>query len=179
MSAISQLECYCIEALNLFSIVAFSISNKRYWYKDGPGAKRTMLPKQYMQAFANKQITCVEYDCLTDDQEREIFQRVQLGVALTPAERMQAITGPRASVIREVQSKVIGEEGFGDNLDWGRARGRDFQCLASIVYLIENHPQSLQQKSWTRSRSSSLSYAINDTMWLCRSLHEYPRLNSL
>lgn len=49
-------------------------TNKRFWYKNGGGAKRVLLPKQYMQAFANKQITCVEYDSLTDDQEREIFQ---------------------------------------------------------------------------------------------------------
>ncbi|OSX63079.1 hypothetical protein POSPLADRAFT_1087352, partial [Postia placenta MAD-698-R-SB12] len=116
-----------------------SVTNKRYWYQEGT-AKRILLPKQYKQAFANKQITCVEYDCLTDDQEREIFQRVQLGVALTPAERMQANTGPRSSLIREVQSTVLGAEGFGDNLDWGRARGRDFQCLASIIYLMEHHP---------------------------------------
>lgn len=63
-----------------------------------------MLSRQLIQAFANKQIVCVEYDDLTDDQEREIFQvsilldkslhtsklmpshqRVQLGVALTTA----------------------------------------------------------------------------------------------
>ncbi|CCM00224.1 uncharacterized protein FIBRA_02252 [Fibroporia radiculosa] len=119
-----------------------SQTNKRYWYRDGPGSKRMILPKQYMQAFANKQITCVEYDCLTGDQEREIFQRVQLGVALTPAERMQALTGERATLIREVQSNILGEEGFGDNLDWGRARGRDFQCLASIVYLMDHHPNT-------------------------------------
>ncbi|KAH9946705.1 hypothetical protein B0H21DRAFT_857876, partial [Amylocystis lapponica] len=126
------------------------ITSKRYWYKDGPGAKRTLLPKQYMQAFANKQITCVEYDNLNDDQEREIFQasllsaiqRVQLGVALTPAERMQAITGPWPSLIRDIQTRVLGRDGFGEDLDWGRTRGRDFQCLASIVYLLHTHPNA-------------------------------------
>jgi hypothetical protein len=62
-----------------------------------------ILPTPLQQAFANKQIVCVEYDSLTHEQEREIFQvcphiaiflfsfidtspqRVQLGVALTPA----------------------------------------------------------------------------------------------
>lgn len=61
-----------------------------------------MLPIQYKNQFANKQIQCVEYDGLVMEAEREIFQvrssiitvtrfsltsaqRVQLGVALTPA----------------------------------------------------------------------------------------------
>jgi hypothetical protein len=62
-----------------------------------------LLPTPLQQAFANKQIVCVEYDSLSQEQEREIFQvcphgaiflfsfidtrlqRVQLGVALTPA----------------------------------------------------------------------------------------------
>jgi hypothetical protein len=31
------------------------------------------------QAFANKQIVCVEYDSLTEEQEREIFQVCPVG----------------------------------------------------------------------------------------------------
>jgi hypothetical protein len=54
---------------------------------------------------------------------------------------MQAIVGPWPTVIREIQSQVLGEDGFQGYLDWGHARGRDFQCLASIGYLIENHPK--------------------------------------
>jgi len=54
---------------------------------------------------------------------------------------MQAFIGPWPTVIREIQSQVLGEDGFQGYLDWGHARGRDFQCLASIGYLIENHPK--------------------------------------
>ena len=36
--------------------------------------RRKLLPKQYMQQFAYKQITCVEYETISPDQEREIFQ---------------------------------------------------------------------------------------------------------
>jgi hypothetical protein len=57
-------------------------------------------------------------------------------------ERLQAIVGPWPTVIREIQSQVLGEEGFEGYLDWGHARGRDFQCLATIGYLIEFHPKS-------------------------------------
>ncbi|KAL6301876.1 hypothetical protein BKA93DRAFT_919266 [Sparassis latifolia] len=144
-------------------------TNKKYWYRNGPGPKRALLPKQYMQTFANKQIVCVEYDGLNDDQEREIFQRVQLGVALTPAERMQAITGPLPTLIREIQSKLLGEGGFGNDLDWGRARGRDFQCLASVVFLIDAHPTTKfpgaqQLEKWLQSNAPVPEKFRNDVM---------------
>lgn len=45
---------------------------------------------------------------------------------------MQAITGPWPNFIREIQSQVLGDDGFGNSFDWGRARGRDFHGLASI-----------------------------------------------
>lgn len=45
-------------------------------------------------------------------------------------------------MIHEIQHQVLGEEGFEGYLDWGHARGRDFQCLATIGYLIENHPKT-------------------------------------
>lgn len=119
-----------------------SFTNERLWYKlNRAYARRKLLPKQLVHQFSNKQIVCVEYSDINPDQEREIFQRVQLGVALTPAERMQAIVGPWPTIIREIQSQVLGEDGFQGYLDWGHARGRDFQCVASIGYLIENHPK--------------------------------------
>src|SRR5712671_2030660 len=53
---------------------------------------------------------------------------------------LQAIAGPWPNFIREIQSQVLGDDGFGNSFDWGRARGRDFHGLASIVYLIEQLP---------------------------------------
>ncbi|KIM74460.1 hypothetical protein PILCRDRAFT_828156 [Piloderma croceum F 1598] len=129
-----------------------SLTNQKLWYKQVGNTKRKLLPKQYMQQFAYKQITCVEYETISPDQEREIFQRVQLGVALTPAERMQAITGPWPTLIREIQQELLGESGFDGQLDWGHARGRDFQCLTSIVYLIDKPkaaiPGAQQLEKW-------------------------------
>jgi len=64
---------------------------------------RRLLPEKYRTLFENKMIVCIEYEGLSDDQEREmfqvflssqslfpnfltyIFQRVQMGMALTPA----------------------------------------------------------------------------------------------
>ncbi|KAI9059484.1 hypothetical protein FKP32DRAFT_1531854, partial [Trametes sanguinea] len=124
-------------------------TNKKYYFRACDDEKRALLSRQLIHAFSNKQITCIEYEDLTDDQEREIFQRVQLGVALTtagtirPSQRMQAIPGPWPALIREVQSMVLGDDGFGEDLDWGHDRGRDFACLASIIHLIDLHPTSI------------------------------------
>lgn len=49
-------------------------TGKKYWIKNGSGAKREILPPQLVQSFKLKQIVCVEYDQITEDQEREVFQ---------------------------------------------------------------------------------------------------------
>lgn len=56
---------------------------------------------------------------------------------------MQAITGPWPTLIRDIQQELLGESGFDGQLDWGHARGRDFQCLTSIVYLIDKPKASI------------------------------------
>jgi len=55
-----------------------SFTNEKLWYKDvgtsGKGLKKKLLPEKYRRLFANKQIVCIEYQDITDDDEREIFQ---------------------------------------------------------------------------------------------------------
>ncbi len=37
---------------------------------------------------------------------------------------------------------MLGEDGFGEDLDWGTDRGKDFQCLATIILLIDAYPNT-------------------------------------
>ncbi|KAF9003044.1 hypothetical protein BDQ17DRAFT_1242532 [Cyathus striatus] len=128
------------------------ITGEKLWYKDvGTGANdnktasassaraKKVLPEKYRRLFANKQIVCVEYQDITDGDEREIFQRVQLGMALTPAEKLQVINTSRAAFIRELQQVHLREEGglSADHLEWDRSRGADFRCLANSVWCME------------------------------------------
>ncbi|EJD00602.1 uncharacterized protein FOMMEDRAFT_142422 [Fomitiporia mediterranea MF3/22] len=114
-----------------------SRTNLKMWYKLQPGNEGgRLLPEQYRKQFSRKQIACVEYCDINEDNEREIFQRVQLGVALTPAERLQAIPGPWTQLIRDVLN-VMEEYRISDELEWAKTRGRDFQAAASSVYLME------------------------------------------
>lgn len=56
-------------------------------------AKRKILPKAVKDHFAKKSLLCCEYMDLSETQEREIFQRVQLGIPLTKAEAFRATMG--------------------------------------------------------------------------------------
>lgn len=99
---------------------------------------------------------------------------------------MQAIPGPRPSLIREVQAYVLGDDGFGEDLDWGHNRGRDFQCLATIVFLISNHPStsfptSLGLEKWLMSAvdvPDTLHDAVLDTFQIFIALVKNKKYNT-
>lgn len=61
----------------ILPLIFFRFTNEKLWYKDigsGKGPKKKILPEKYRRLFANKQIVCIEYQDITDDDEREIFQ---------------------------------------------------------------------------------------------------------
>ncbi|KAK7036174.1 hypothetical protein R3P38DRAFT_3351090 [Favolaschia claudopus] len=71
-----------------------SITGDNLWYRDNPNQRtrtKKMLPDKYRRLFASKAVICIEYRGMEDTPEREMFQRCQLGVALTPAEKLEAI----------------------------------------------------------------------------------------
>jgi hypothetical protein len=57
-------------------------------------------------------------------------------------ERMQAIVGPWATFARELQNQIRlpSPSGFADELKWSSERGRDFQCICSVLSLCESWP---------------------------------------
>ena len=54
---------------------------------------KNILPDSIKEEFDRKDLLCCEYLNLTETQEREIFQRVQLGIPLTAAEKVRATAG--------------------------------------------------------------------------------------
>jgi hypothetical protein len=49
-------------------------SKRKYWYKQKAGKTGKQLPTKYQRMFSNKQIVCIEYMEITQDDEREIFR---------------------------------------------------------------------------------------------------------
>jgi len=99
------------------------------------------IPEQEKEKFAGKEILCEEYSGLAPGTDREIFQRVQLGVSLTVAEKLQAIASPWAEWISDLEIKHVSvEEGLAHVLQWDTKRGRDFQNIAHLVYCCDGLP---------------------------------------
>lgn len=108
-------------------------TNQRLYYKTPPGdTKKKLLPEQYRRLFAYKQIVCVEYSDLSGQNERDIFQRVQLGVALTPSEKLQALDSPRCRFVRD----LAGDDAV-QNLPFEKKRAADFRVIAHVVHAID------------------------------------------
>ena len=60
---------------------------------------------------------------------------------LTPAEKLQALSSTWVEWINSLQRKYVTEaDGFNAHLDWNIKRGRDFDCLARLIYLLHNLP---------------------------------------
>ncbi|KAJ3040788.1 hypothetical protein HDV00_010403 [Rhizophlyctis rosea] len=77
-----------------------SNTKKRTWYSVEGGRNHFTAAERL--TFNNKTVICVEYADLEKFQEEEMFSRVQLGMALTTAEKMFAIGGPLTSFIRKL-----------------------------------------------------------------------------
>ncbi|RPD52550.1 hypothetical protein L226DRAFT_541090 [Lentinus tigrinus ALCF2SS1-7] len=114
-------------------------TGEKFVFKDTGKIKAKLLPERYRKLFMNKQIVCMEYQDITPANEREIFQRVQLGMALTPAEKLQAITGPQADFVRELLDNYVVDKLAAD-ISWDVSRANDFRVLATAVYSISRWP---------------------------------------
>jgi hypothetical protein len=67
-----------------------------------------------------------------------------MGMALTPAEKLQALNTPYVKYISTLLQNYIHEPENGLTLyltKWERSRGRDFQNLAIMMSIIEAYPE--------------------------------------
>ncbi|KAJ3277932.1 hypothetical protein HK104_002801 [Borealophlyctis nickersoniae] len=83
-------------------------------------------------------MVCVEYSGLNMAQEQEIFNRVQLGMALTTAEKMYSSLGPLADFVRKLIKdhdelfKIVDSK-----------RKRTFQILVQAYITVQTSPEKL------------------------------------
>ncbi|KAG9316365.1 hypothetical protein JVU11DRAFT_2398 [Chiua virens] len=118
-------------------------TKKCFWFvrSDAQRTTRLEIPDHWKRRFSETRITCVEYHGLPPGTEREIFQRVQLGMSLTAAEKLQAISSPWADWIGDLEMRHVQcEGGLAEVLEWDTKRGRDFQCIAQMVFCCDSLP---------------------------------------
>ncbi|EJD03075.1 uncharacterized protein FOMMEDRAFT_156447 [Fomitiporia mediterranea MF3/22] len=121
------------------------VTKKMFYYTlpSTQTGKKLLIPQKFKQDFSSRQITCVEFRGIEPAIERDIFQRVQLGVALTAAEKIAAISSPYADWITELDNKHIRgvDDGLNVVIRWDASRGKHFLCIAQLAYCCENLPR--------------------------------------
>ncbi|KAI8825036.1 uncharacterized protein EV422DRAFT_242975 [Fimicolochytrium jonesii] len=120
-----------------------SLTGERIWYRHSghSSARSRRMTADERKEFDKKEIMCVEYRSLTDDQEQEIFRRVQLGVALTTAEKMWAVPGPLADLARDLT------DSFPTLFAQVESRRKySFQLVLIIILIINKRPDKLPSR---------------------------------
>ncbi|QRV94290.1 mitochondrial intermembrane space import and assembly protein [Ceratobasidium sp. AG-Ba] len=162
--------------------IPVKIKGKNWYYqRNGSRATGKLIPEGFKKQFAAKQLLCVEFDGLTEAMERDIFQRVQLGMALNEAEKQKAISSPTVNWIRGLVAKYFeGDDGIPQHLPMNMKRSKDFQCFGQFVCMALSLPKLemptspklsrfLQEQS---ERNEAFKNAVEKAV---RTLHEIAR----
>ncbi|KAF2847720.1 hypothetical protein T440DRAFT_455777 [Plenodomus tracheiphilus IPT5] len=112
---------------------------EKWWFSDeGSIRRRKVLPEAIQKAFLNKDFVAYQFEALTQEQEEDLFARVQMGMTLTAAEKMRASSGPW----QELARLFVDDFPTIYALMKDRARAKDFQltlsCFSQIVEVM--HP---------------------------------------
>ncbi|CAE6404548.1 unnamed protein product, partial [Rhizoctonia solani] len=121
-----------------------------YFQQADPSKHCRLLPENLKRQFRNKTMICVEYRELSATAERDIFQRVQLGMALTTGETFQSYDGPVATFVHKMHTQLFEENQLDVLLRLSVDRGRGFQGLTRTIACIAKlpdyvHPSHIQQ----------------------------------
>ncbi|CAL3964406.1 unnamed protein product [Diplocarpon coronariae] len=104
---------------------------------------RNVLPNAVKKFFETRFFCCYEYEDLTADTEKTMVQLVQRGIALTPAEKMRAMSTKWAMFIRQFEDDyalIVNHEG---------ASG--FRLILTVFIMI----QEILARQTQRKRTSS------------------------
>ncbi|KAH9052285.1 hypothetical protein EDB87DRAFT_1570581 [Lactarius vividus] len=148
-------------------------TKKQWWYTTSTATRgsRSEIPALQKSVFAQKLITCIEYHHLSPAAEREVFQRVQLGMSLTTAEKLQAVSSPWANYITHLEkTHVTIDGGLVDMIAFDDTRGRAFQNVAQLVYCCaglpaaQRIPSAAKLEKWLTAPDERPSAAFRDAM---------------
>ncbi|KAI8820813.1 uncharacterized protein EV422DRAFT_530278 [Fimicolochytrium jonesii] len=117
-----------------------SADGMRIWFshRTRVGAKNRVMTELERKEFKSKILTCVEYRQLSEEQEQEIFRRVQLGMALSTAEKLFANPGPLADFVRELMDTFKDLCSMVDS-----KRKVSFQILLQVYLTVVEKPRKI------------------------------------
>ncbi|TGZ82450.1 hypothetical protein EX30DRAFT_305140, partial [Ascodesmis nigricans] len=129
--------------------------NRRWFFVDdgertGTIKKKRVLSNHIKQMFLQKELLTAEFSALDRRQEEDLFSRVQLGMPLTPAEKLKASSGHWQTFAIQIETK------FPDLLNiFDNKRGRGFQLVLQLLKQICFADETLPGSSQSYSTSVS------------------------
>ncbi|KAJ5053722.1 uncharacterized protein L3040_000013 [Drepanopeziza brunnea f. sp. 'multigermtubi'] len=112
-------------------------------------SNRNVLPNAVKKFFEKQFFCCYEYEDLTPDTEETMFQLVQRGIALTPAEKMRTMSTEWAAFTRQFEDDYA----LIVNLS-KQSRASGFRLILTIFNMIREIFSSPRRKRYSRSSSS-------------------------
>ncbi|GJE95858.1 DUF262 domain-containing protein [Phanerochaete sordida] len=126
------------------------LTKQSLWYTAPPSPsgesssskKCILLPPRLKAKFDKAQLLCITYRGITEGQEREMFQRIQLGMPLGTAEKLQAIQSPRSDWVCSLIPKYLSRDrtSLVSKIQLDCTRAKDFLGVAQLAYCCENLP---------------------------------------
>jgi hypothetical protein len=108
---------------------------QRWYYCNPPNVPfrttKRLLSEDQKEFINNVQIVNIEFETLTEEQEEDMFQRVQLGVPLNVAEKLAALSGQMLTFINELRSAYTNIPSV-----MGTKRSIDFRLVTQLLYLM-------------------------------------------
>ncbi|KAH8093964.1 hypothetical protein BXZ70DRAFT_1035175 [Cristinia sonorae] len=113
---------------------------KKLWYcGKSHKVKRLQVPDEWKKKFEKKELLVG----LSATQEHEMFARVQLGMSLSHAEKLQAISCERSTWINKLDAMYfLADDGIPRHLDINLKRGQNFQLLVQLAFYCQNIPET-------------------------------------
>ncbi|KAF2830198.1 hypothetical protein CC86DRAFT_453654 [Ophiobolus disseminans] len=134
---------------------------EKWFFCETPISRRKkVLSEDAQKKFLAKEFVSFEFKDLSQEQEEDLFARVQMGVQLSLAEKMRASTGPW----QELARLFVEDFPIVYSLMKDRARAKDFQltlsCFSQIVEVM--HPTAADGIPILKTGHTSLPKLLNN-----------------
>jgi Protein of unknown function DUF262 len=137
---------------------------KRKWYytdaflSDAAKNKKNvqLLPEEVRVFIEKVDIVNIEFEGLDDEQEEDMFQRVQLGVPLTVAEKLSALTGAIPSFINDLRRTYTEIPQLVDT-----RRSNDFKLMTILILLMHARVEQEEDLKLKTTQNALKSFLVS------------------
>jgi hypothetical protein len=109
---------------------------------------RRILSEEQREFINNVNLVNIEFESISEEQEEDMFQRVQLGIPLTVAERLAAYSGLIPSFVNDVRKSYTAIPQL-----VGTKRSLDFKLVTQLIYLMHGRVEEEEDLKLTSSQA--------------------------